>query len=252
MAHFFRKTLNRAGNSYPGLRRARFVEHYGQLVEPLLELDAPDDRRTIFGPKMFDRRLVPGDVFRTDYLFEGRDASAAEIGGNIGLVRPSVGMTDEVANSVQHGMPQRGLQTALMVRFEVAQPAHGGYNGLLNEVGRVQHAARGHWDTATGPPLQRRDAPLEQLIDCRLVSLPGSVQELNRRLGWQRGGTGSARELGVALHDGAVSRMRLTVRIIRSGKPASNGKKPSIGLEPGMYSHSAEPRSRTDVSPTRA
>ena len=114
-----------------------------------------------------------------------------ELGGH----RPAADPPDVIADAVQHGLPEVGLQGAFTAHLERLQMLKRLQHRFLDNVLRVGEIAGPQGQPATRPAQQRRHAAGEEGVDGRAVAGPGPLEQ---------GESGVCR--GAGLRDGGVVR----------------------------------------------
>ncbi len=87
-----------------------------------------------------------------------------------------------VADSIEDRLPEVRLHRADVSRLEGVQSAEHVKHRLLNQVAGIEAAPHRGRQPAVGPPLEVRDAPLQEGFDGRAVAGLRPQHELDRRL----------------------------------------------------------------------
>ena len=105
--------------------------------------------------------------------------------GKVSLVGPAPLLAHDVENAVHDRLPKVGLQRSLVTGLKHVEPAQAGHDGVLHEVGRLQHAARRLRQPPACPPAQGRDTALQQPLERYVIAVPDSIEKIDRRFGTQ-------------------------------------------------------------------
>src|SRR5204863_4157055 len=90
--------------------------------------------------------------------------------------------SDLIADPVDDRDPEVGLHRADMAGLELVEASEDMDGGFLDQVARVAVAARVHRQPPMGPPLQLREAALEERFECQAVAAAGRDEQLDGRL----------------------------------------------------------------------
>ena len=151
------------------------------------ELEAADDRLLFGRGEPLQRGFIDGDPFRVQHAFERRHGlHVDDVFRQLRLAGAPLLLADQIANPVHDRLPQVGLKSALVPRLEGVQTPERGHDGVLDEIRRFDHSASRQWHPPARPAPQRRDTPLEQLVERRGLAQLDARQQLDRRLRIQR------------------------------------------------------------------
>jgi hypothetical protein len=156
------------------------------------ELDPQDDRVSIFGFQALQRGVVSLQGLGSNRLLERRwircrTLPVEWIGGRVTL-----GATDFVADPVEQGLAEVGLERAFMTWFERREALNDLRERVLNQILRVERPAGPRGETTVRPPLEPWEIPRAQLIKGGGVARLGPRHQEVRRLRialWISGGT---------------------------------------------------------------
>ena len=106
----------------------------GELVVRTAQLQARDDRFPIPILQAAERALVPLHLLPSDRLLDRRRPIVGDLRVHRGVLASTSGSAQLVPDAVHQGLPQVGLERALMARLEVLDPLQRSEEGFLNKV----------------------------------------------------------------------------------------------------------------------
>jgi hypothetical protein len=84
--------------------------------------------------------------------------------------------TNLVADPVDERLPQIRLQRALVARLKVVEVPEGLHKRFLHQIFGVAKIAGPAWQSAAGPPPERRLVPTNKIVERLRVAPPGATQ----------------------------------------------------------------------------
>ena len=163
--------LHRAVHRHPRAIDRIESEVLGDFRRRPLRLDARDDELALARLQAAHRRR---DSARTPPRGSRVRAATARSDAKSSWKLDVGGAPDKpphlVADPVDDRLPQVRLHRADVPRLERVEPRDGVHRGILDEIGRVEMAARGSRQTPMRPALERRQASLEDRFDRGLIA----------------------------------------------------------------------------------
>ena len=145
-----------------------------------LRLDARDDELALSRIETAHRRAIARVRLFVNGLFLRRGCFRREIIGKLDRDRAARKAAHLVANPVDDRLSKVGLHRADMPRLERVEPRDRIHRGVLNEIARIEMAARRGRQPPMRPAFQGRKAALKDRFDRRLIAGARTYDELNR------------------------------------------------------------------------
>ena len=147
-----------------------------------LRLDARDDELALARLQGAHGGAIARVGLFVDRVFERRRLVGRKVIWNL----DGHGAPDEpahlVADPVDDRLPQVRLHRADVARLERVEARDRAHRRILDEIARVEMAARGSRQAAVRPAFERRQASLEDRLDRRLIARAGTYDQFDRRL----------------------------------------------------------------------
>jgi hypothetical protein len=106
--------------------------------------------------------------------------------GQLRVGRPALMLADDVTDAIDDGLPEIGLESALIAHFDGVDVPQDAEHRVLYQVLRLHQAAREVGQASSRPAAERRKASRHEVVEGVRVTLAVSFEELDRRLGVER------------------------------------------------------------------